>query len=92
MIFIFLYFLKSWLIYWLINLSDWIKSLSADATRSFLRGLELGVELEEPWLVCSAAAYIWNYNNHVLTQRRHREVMDTLTKVVEGIKKVGHDG
>ncbi|XP_062591392.1 cilia- and flagella-associated protein 46-like [Saccostrea cucullata] len=71
---------------------DWIKSLSADATQSFLRGLELGVELEEPWLVCSAAAYIWNYNNHVLTQRRHREVMDTLTKVVEGIKKVGHDG
>lgn len=74
------------------NFSDWIKSLSADATRSFLRGLELGVELVEPWLVCSAAAYIWNYNNHVLTQRRHREVMDTLTKVVEGIKKVGHDG
>ncbi|XP_065923991.1 cilia- and flagella-associated protein 46 isoform X6 [Magallana gigas] len=75
-----------------IEYCDWIKSLSADATRSFLRGLELGVELEEPWLVCSAAAYIWNYNNHVLTQRRHREVMDTLTKVVEGIKKVGHDG
>nr|XP_022339451.1 cilia- and flagella-associated protein 46-like isoform X3 [Crassostrea virginica] len=75
-----------------IEYCDWIKSLSADATQSFLRGLELGVELEEPWLVCSAAAYIWNYNNHVLTQRRHREVMDTLTKVVEGIKKVGHDG
>ncbi|XP_056005172.1 cilia- and flagella-associated protein 46-like isoform X7 [Ostrea edulis] len=75
-----------------IEYCDWIKSLSDDTTHSFLRGLELGVELEEPWLVCSAAAYIWNYNNHVLTQRRHREVMDTLTKVIEGVKKVGHDG
>ncbi|WAR21805.1 CFA46-like protein [Mya arenaria] len=48
---------------------------------SFLRGLALGVELTEAWLVCCSATYIWNYNNHVLTQLRHREVMETLTTV-----------
>lgn len=48
------------------NFSDWIKSLFADVIRSFLRGLELGVELEELWLVCSVVVYIWNYNNYFL--------------------------
>ncbi|XP_052099636.1 cilia- and flagella-associated protein 46-like isoform X4 [Mytilus californianus] len=71
---------------------DWIQSLSQDCTKSFLRGLDLGVELEEPWLVCCATAYIWNYNNHVLTQNRHREIMDPLMACFEGLKKVGHAG
>ncbi|CAG2203029.1 Cilia- and flagella-associated protein 46 [Mytilus edulis] len=71
---------------------DWIKSLSQDGTKSFLRGLDLGVELEEPWLVCCASAYIWNYNNHVLTQNRHREIMDPLMACFDGLKKVGHAG
>jgi hypothetical protein len=72
--------------------SDWIKSLSQESTKSFLRGLELGVELEEAWLVCCATAYIWNYNNHVLSQLRHREVMDALMECFNGLKKVGHAG
>ncbi|CAC5380788.1 Cilia- and flagella-associated protein 46 [Mytilus coruscus] len=71
---------------------DWIQSLSQDGTKSFLRGLDLGVELEEPWLVCCATAYIWNYNNHVLTQNRHREIMDPLMACFDGLKKVGHAG
>jgi len=70
--------------------SDWIKSLSEDATGSFVRGLELGSELREAWLVCCSATYVWNYNNHVLTQLRHREIMPTLTTVFDGMKKVGH--
>ena len=70
--------------------SDWIKSLSENGTSSFLRGLALGVELNEAWLVCCASTYVWNYNNHVLTQLRHREIMDTLTVVFDGLKKVGH--
>ncbi|XP_069140158.1 cilia- and flagella-associated protein 46-like isoform X2 [Argopecten irradians] len=75
-----------------IEYCDWIKSLTEDATQSFLRGLELGVELVEPWLVCSAGAYIWNYNNHLLTQLRHREIMDILSTVVAGLRKIGHAG
>lgn len=70
--------------------SDWIKALSETATQSFLRGLALGVELDEAWLVCCAATYVWNYNNHVLTQLRHREILETLTTVFDGLKKVGH--
>ncbi|XP_052771669.1 cilia- and flagella-associated protein 46-like isoform X4 [Mya arenaria] len=73
-----------------IEYCDWIKSLSESTTGSFLRGLALGVELTEAWLVCCSATYIWNYNNHVLTQLRHREVMETLTTVFDGLKKVGH--
>ncbi|XP_060585472.1 cilia- and flagella-associated protein 46-like isoform X2 [Ruditapes philippinarum] len=73
-----------------IEYCDWIKSLSENGTSSFLRGLALGVELNEAWLVCCASTYVWNYNNHVLTQLRHREIMDTLTVVFDGLKKVGH--
>ncbi|KAK6186277.1 hypothetical protein SNE40_008346 [Patella caerulea] len=71
---------------------DWIKMLSETSTKSFLRGLELGVILEEAWLVCSAAAYVWNYNNHVLTENRHREILNTLAVILDGLKKVGHAG
>ncbi|XP_052228420.1 cilia- and flagella-associated protein 46-like isoform X3 [Dreissena polymorpha] len=73
-----------------IEYCDWIKSLSESGTGSFLRGLALGVELQEAWLVCCGATYVWNYNNHLLTQLRHREIMATLTTVFEGLKKVGH--
>ncbi|XP_053406399.1 cilia- and flagella-associated protein 46-like [Mercenaria mercenaria] len=73
-----------------IEYCDWIKSLSECGTSSFLRGLALGVELNEAWLVCCATTYVWNYNNHVLTQLRHREIMDTLTVVFDGLKNVGH--
>ncbi|OWF46298.1 Tetratricopeptide repeat protein 40 [Mizuhopecten yessoensis] len=75
-----------------IEYCDWIKSLTEESTQSFLRGLELGVELVEPWLVCSAGAYIWNYNNHLLTQLRHREVIEILATVVAGLRKIGHAG
>ncbi|XP_071090002.1 cilia- and flagella-associated protein 46-like [Haliotis cracherodii] len=75
-----------------IEYCDWINSLSECATNSFLRGLALGMELDEPWLVCSGAAYVWNYNNHVFTQDRHREVIDTLSTILSGLKAVGHAG
>ncbi|KAL3864704.1 hypothetical protein ACJMK2_006363 [Sinanodonta woodiana] len=73
-----------------IEYCDWIHSLTDFAVKSFLRGLNLGVELEEAWLVCCASAYIWNYNNHVFTQNRHREILDTLSAVFDGLKTVGH--
>ncbi|GFO25849.1 cilia- and flagella-associated protein 46-like [Plakobranchus ocellatus] len=75
-----------------IEYCEWIKDLSHQATENFLRGLALGVELNEPWIVCSAGAYIWNYNTHVLAQGRHREIVEALTTVLGGLKKVGHAG
>ena len=73
-------------------LSDWIKSLSSDAVASFLRAVALGEELDEPWIVCSSAAYVWNYNNHVLGASRHSAITDSLTVLLDGLKKVGHAG
>ena len=74
------------------SLSDWIAELSEASTKAFLRGMELGVELSEAWLVCSAATYIWNYNNHILSSGRHREIVPALTSLLAGLKKVGHAG
>ncbi|XP_035825239.1 cilia- and flagella-associated protein 46 [Aplysia californica] len=75
-----------------IEYCEWIKDLSEQTTANFLRGLALGIELDEAWIVCSAAAYLWNYNNHVLTQGRHKEIVPHLTTVLAGLKKVGHAG
>ncbi|CAL1538602.1 unnamed protein product [Lymnaea stagnalis] len=75
-----------------IEYCDWLKNLSKEATQNFLRGLTLGVVLNEPWIVCSAAAYIWNYNNHIISQGREAEITSDLTTVLEGLKRVGHAG
>lgn len=75
-----------------IDYCDWIVELSEASTKAFLRGMELGVELDEAWLVCSAAAYIWNYNNHILSNNRHREIVPALSTLLGGLKKVGHEG
>ena len=74
------------------NFSAWIHSLTKDAVSSFLRGTTLGIELEEPWVVCSAAAYIWNYYNHVLQQNRHKEIVEPFQMLLDAFKKVGHEG
>ncbi|KAK7109057.1 hypothetical protein V1264_013170 [Littorina saxatilis] len=75
-----------------IEYCKWIAELSDDSTKAFLRGMELGVELGEAWLVCSAATYIWNYNNHVLSNCRHHDIVPALTTLLSGLKKVGHAG
>ena len=72
--------------------SEWIQTLSKDAVASFLRSATLGVELVEPWIVCSAASYVWNYNNHVLSSSRKPTITDTLSAILDGLKKVGHAG
>ena len=72
--------------------SDWISSLSEDALSCFLRAAELGIELGEAWIVCSAAAYVWNYSNHILANNRHKEMIEPFQKILESFKKVGHAG
>ncbi|XP_076434592.1 cilia- and flagella-associated protein 46-like isoform X2 [Babylonia areolata] len=75
-----------------IEYCDWIAELSEASTKAFLRGMELGMELGEAWLVCCATSYIWNYNNHILSSGRHREIVPALTALLGGLKKVGHAG
>ncbi|XP_033122422.1 cilia- and flagella-associated protein 46-like isoform X2 [Anneissia japonica] len=73
-----------------ITYSEWIASLSQSATQCFLRAAELGCALGESWIVCNAAAYLWNYNNHLLMDGRHRELIEPFNKLLKAMKQVGH--
>ena len=66
--------------------------MTRNAVASFLRGAALGVELQEAWVVCNAATYIWNYYNHVLQSERHREITDCLQTLLDAFKETGHTG
>ncbi|XP_039626525.1 cilia- and flagella-associated protein 46 [Polypterus senegalus] len=76
-----------WIVY-----RDWISRLSDYATENFLRAAELGVELNEAWIVCNAAVYIWNYNIHLIKSGRQRELVETFQKILSAFKKTGHCG
>ncbi|MEQ2159093.1 hypothetical protein GOODEAATRI_018977 [Goodea atripinnis] len=67
---------------------DWIQALSAYATSSFLRGGELGVEIEEPWLVENAAIYLWNYNSHLLAAGEYQLLLPTFQNLVEMLQRM----
>ncbi|EDO49124.1 predicted protein, partial [Nematostella vectensis] len=71
---------------------NWISSLSQEAISSFQRAAEIGVELNEPWLICNSAVYLWNYTNHMLTQGRYRDIVQIYTPVLDAMKATGHDG
>ena len=66
----------------------WIQSVSSSAVSKFLRAASLGVQLNESWIVSSAAAYIWNYSNHMVSQGRQHEIVVSLQAVLEAIKAV----
>ena len=69
---------------------EWIDGLTDEATKGFLRSNSLGQDLGEAWVVCSSAAYVWNYSNRRLQNERESEVTDTLQTLLDGLKKVGH--
>uniref|UniRef100_A0A3P9P3C7 Cilia and flagella associated protein 46 n=1 Tax=Poecilia reticulata TaxID=8081 RepID=A0A3P9P3C7_POERE len=64
-------------------ISYWIQSLSAYATRCFLRGGEIGVEIGEHCLVENAAIYLWNYNTHMLAAEEYKLLLPTFQNLVE---------
>uniref|UniRef100_A0A4W4GBY6 Uncharacterized protein n=1 Tax=Electrophorus electricus TaxID=8005 RepID=A0A4W4GBY6_ELEEL len=68
---------------------DWIQNMSAYATANFLRGAELGAELQEEWLVANAAVYLWNYNSHMLATGGQRILMPTFCRLVELLRQTG---
>nr|CAB3230219.1 tetratricopeptide repeat protein 40 [Phallusia mammillata] len=70
--------------------TDWIHDINHQATNAFLRAVELGIELEETWLICSGSAYIWNYNNHLLVAHKYTELVQTFDKLLFGMQEIGH--
>nr|XP_055025478.1 cilia- and flagella-associated protein 46 isoform X3 [Misgurnus anguillicaudatus] len=72
--------------------SDWIKDLSAYATANFLRGAELGAELNEAWLVANVAVKLWSYNRWLLASRGHRLLLPTYSRLLEFHRQTGCAG
>ncbi|KAI4874895.1 hypothetical protein NFI96_034468 [Prochilodus magdalenae] len=72
--------------------SDWIQEQSANAMANFLRGAELGAEIQEAWLVANAAVYLWNYNSHLQATQRHGTLLATFSRLVELLRQTGHAG
>ncbi|KAF5902114.1 cilia- and flagella-associated protein 46 isoform X3, partial [Clarias magur] len=72
--------------------SEWIQEMSVYATANFLRGAELGAELQEPWLVVNAAVYLWNYNNHILATKGLDKLVPTFSQLIELLRQTGDAG
>lgn len=77
---------KEWLDY-----CDWLDTLSKEAMDHFIRGVEIGVELNESWLVSQGCAYAWNYMHHIFENNNHKKVVGTLTTLLNALKKTGHN-
>ncbi|PAA91512.1 hypothetical protein BOX15_Mlig026945g4 [Macrostomum lignano] len=71
---------------------DWVTELSAFCLSCFVRSAQLGLELNEPWLVTSAAAYVWNYGQHLLAMGRQNLLAQHLLPLVDCLRRGGHDG
>ena len=56
----------------------------------FLRGLEIGVQLNESWLVCQACTYAWNYIRHILEKANYKRVLGILGQLLDALRKTGH--
>ncbi|XP_054975087.1 cilia- and flagella-associated protein 46 [Sorex araneus] len=78
---------EEWLLY-----STWITNLSQLAMSSWLRAAEIGRELQEPWIVQNATAYVLNHNYHLLVAGRQRELVGALHQLLGIIKSVGRCG
>ncbi|XP_071420476.1 cilia- and flagella-associated protein 46 isoform X2 [Pithys albifrons albifrons] len=72
--------------------SLWIDCLSGYAMENFLRAAEIGELLNEAWIVHNAVVYILNYNRHLITSGRQREIIEYLQTLLGAIKTVGHNG
>jgi len=66
----------------------WIQSLASCAVAKFLRAASLGVQVNESWIVVSAAAYVWNYSKHMMYQGRQQETVTSLQAVLDAVKAV----
>ncbi|KAM9549280.1 cilia- and flagella-associated protein 46 isoform 2-T2 [Guaruba guarouba] len=72
--------------------SLWIDCLSQYAMENFQRAAKIGQELNEAWIVHNAVVYILNYNRHLISSGRQREIIEYLHTLLGAIKTVGHNG
>ncbi|XP_025892012.1 cilia- and flagella-associated protein 46 [Nothoprocta perdicaria] len=72
--------------------SSWIDSLSQYTMENFQRAAEIGEEINEAWIVHNAVVYVLNYNKHLITAGRQREIIEHLQTLLRAIKNVGHNG
>ncbi|KAM9610766.1 cilia- and flagella-associated protein 46 isoform 2-T2 [Morphnus guianensis] len=72
--------------------SLWIDYLSWYAMENFQRAAKIGEELNEAWIVHNAVVYILNYNRHLISSGRQREIIEYLQTLLGAIKTVGHNG
>ncbi|XP_010580307.1 PREDICTED: tetratricopeptide repeat protein 40 [Haliaeetus leucocephalus] len=72
--------------------SLWIDYLSRYAMENFQRAAKIGEELNEAWIVHNAVVYILNYNRHLISSGRQREIIEYLQTLLGAIKTVGHNG
>jgi len=69
---------------------EFIRKSNERATNFFLRGVDIGVQIKQSWMVCSGAAYLWNYNCHLLYEHRYAKLVPTLKYLLKAFKKTGH--
>ncbi|NXX47739.1 CFA46 protein, partial [Tricholaema leucomelas] len=72
--------------------SSWIDSLSQYAMENFQRAAEIGEQLNEAWIVHSAVVYVLNYNRHLISSGRQRQIIEYLQTLLGAIQTVGHEG
>ncbi|NXT51328.1 CFA46 protein, partial [Pluvianellus socialis] len=72
--------------------SLWIDCLSQYTMENFQRAAEIGEELNEAWIVHNAVVYVLNYNRHLISSGRQREIIEYLQTLLGAIKTVGHNG
>ncbi|KAM6390504.1 cilia- and flagella-associated protein 46 [Pluvialis apricaria] len=72
--------------------SLWIDYLSQYAMENFQRAAEIGEELNEAWIVHNAVVYVLNYNRHLISSGRQREIIEYLQRLLGAMKTVGHNG
>lgn len=78
--------MPEWLIY-----SDWIDDVSTQAINQFQRAAIIGVELKEPWIVCNAGIYVWNYTKHLLSEGKYSSLTKVFRPLFTSLQSVGHD-
>ncbi|NXS96048.1 CFA46 protein, partial [Jacana jacana] len=72
--------------------SLWVDYLSQYAMENFQRAAEIGEQLNEAWIVHNAVVYVLNYNRHLISSGRQREITEYLQTLLGAIKTVGHHG
>uniref|UniRef100_A0A8C3QM37 Cilia and flagella associated protein 46 n=1 Tax=Cyanoderma ruficeps TaxID=181631 RepID=A0A8C3QM37_9PASS len=69
--------------------SLWIDNLSRYAMENFQRAAEIGEKLNEAWIVHNAVVYVLNYNRHLISSGRQRDIIEYLQTLLGAIKIVG---